>query len=391
MGLTSHKVLALAGLLAVLAMAATVGAWPRLARPSWRAVLGRIGVLLGTQLAVLCALGLVANDYFAFYNSWNDLLGTGGNAQVTVANKDARAQSVPNRPARATATTVALLGQEPVQGRGAIGRGPASSGRIDVVTIPGPASGLSTQGYVYLPPQYFQPAYARQQFPAAIVMTGFPGDARNLITRLNYPGIALQLMQSGRMRPVVLVLTRPSPAMPRDTECEDIPNGPQSDTYFTRDVPRVIETSYRVSADPHAWAVVGDSTGGYCALKLVIRHPDTFRSAVSIAGYYRADEDATTGDLFGGSPQRRNTADLMWRLRNLPQPPVSLMLAGPARGDGDYQHQTDAFLAAAQPPMTVATATVPEGGHNFETWSRLLPPTLKWLSAHLSVPPPYPG
>ncbi|MEV6206634.1 alpha/beta hydrolase-fold protein [Kitasatospora sp. NPDC051914] len=377
MGLTSTTVLVIAISVALLLLAATVVWWPRLARPSWQAVLGRIGALLTTQIAVLCAIGLAANNYFAFYSSWDDLLGTGDPGPVSVQ------AAVDGRPAAAPPVVKAhLLGKEPVQGGTG---GPEQTGEIHAVRITGSHSGLSTDAYVYLPPQYFQPAHAQKHFPAAVVMTGFPGDAKNLITRLNYPSAALQLMQAGKMQPTVLVLMRPSPAMPADTECEDIPGGAQSETYFTKDVPKVISASYRVSAAAAGWGVVGNSTGGYCAVKMAMRHPEVFPTAVALSGYYKAAEDATTGDLFKGSQQRRNEADLMWRLNNLPQPKISVLLAGPQAGDGGYKPGTEAFQKAVKAPMTANTAWVPQGGHNFRTWSQLLPPSLEWLSQHLTA------
>ncbi len=379
MGLTSHKVLALTVLFAVLVTAATVWVWPRLARPTWQAVLGRIGTIMATQLAVLVALGLVANNYFAFYSSWDDLLGTGDDGPVTIRTELGAGR--PGDPVR-----VEPLGRVDVQGGGAVGRDAKQAGEIHVVRIAGASTGLSTDGYVYLPPQYFQPEYAQRSFPAVIVTTGFPGDAKNLVTRLNYPGAALKLMQSGRMQPTVMVLMRPSPAMPADTECEDVPGGPQSDTYFTRDVPRAVEGSYRVSADPQAWGLMGNSTGGYCALKLAMRHPDVFPTAVSLSGYYRAAEDPTTGDLFRGSEQRRNDADLVWRLKHRPSPRVAVLVSGSQEGDGDYRRQTEEFIAAARPPMKVSSSMLTTGGHNFQTWGRLLPSSLEWMSQHLKVP-----
>ncbi|MFJ9951614.1 alpha/beta hydrolase [Kitasatospora sp. NPDC091207] len=376
MGLTSHKVLALTVLIAVVLTAGTVWLWPRLAKRSWRAVLGRIGALLATQLAVLAALGLVANNYFAFYGSWDDLLGTGDNGPVVIQNKaDASGR-----------LQVETIGHASVKGGGALGRDPRQSGEIREVRIDGASTRLSTEGYVYLPPQYFQPEYAQKQFPAVIVSTGFPGIAKNLVTRLNYPGAALKLLQEGRMQPTVMVLMRPSPALPQDTECEDIPGGAQSETYFTKDVPAAIQATYRVSADPQAWGFMGNSTGGYCALKLAMRHPEVFPTAVSLSGYYQAADDPTTGDLFKGSQQRRNEADLMWRLKNLPHPGVSVLLAGTREGDGDYRRDTEAFVAAAHGPMKVSYSMMKTGGHNFETWSRLLPSSLEWLSQHLKVP-----
>ncbi|MEV4611176.1 alpha/beta hydrolase-fold protein [Kitasatospora sp. NPDC049258] len=372
MGLTSHKVLAIAAAAAVLAATATVRGWPRLAGPGRRAVAGRIGALLATQLAMLLALALAANSYFSFYGSWDDLLGTPAGGPVTVTT------GTPGGELR-------VLGREPVRGGGAVGREPGASGEIQAVKIAGPRSGLSTDGYVYLPPQYFRPEYAGRRFPAVVVMTGFPGDARNLITRLNYPGAALRLNLAGRMPPTVLVLLRPSPAMPADTECEDAPGGARAETYLTRDVPAAVAAGYRVSPDPRSWAVMGNSTGGYCALKLAMRHPEVFPSAVALSGYYRAAEDASTGDLFGGSPRRREEADLLWRLRHLPPPGIAVLLAGAERGDGDYLADTRAFAAAVRAPMSLATATVPEGGHNFGTWGRLLPAALEWLAGRLRV------
>lgn len=75
MGLTSNKVLALAVVAGVLLFAGTVWWWPRLAGRSVRAVLGRAGLLLATQVAVFAAVGLVANQSFGFYGSWADLFG----------------------------------------------------------------------------------------------------------------------------------------------------------------------------------------------------------------------------------------------------------------------------------------------------------------------------
>ncbi|MFE4601157.1 alpha/beta hydrolase [Kitasatospora indigofera] len=376
MGLTSHKVLALAVLFAVLVTAGTVRIWPRLARPTWTAVLGRLGTLMATQLALLAVIGLLANNYFAFYSSWDDLLGPGDDGPVEIRTKlDAGHDG-----------RVEPLGRVPVKGGGAVGREPGQAGEIQQVRIPGATTGLSTEGYVYLPPQYFRPEYAHRTFPVVIVTTGFPGDARNLVTRLNYPGAALRLLQGGRMQPTVLVMMRPSPAMPADTECEDVPGGPQSDRYFTEDVPRAVRASYRVSADPQAWGLMGNSTGGYCSLKLAMRHPEVFPTAVSLSGYYRAAEDATTGDLFRGSPQRRDDADLIRRLDRAPHPRVAVLLAGTREGDGDYLRQTEEFVAAVRAPMKVSFSLLRSGGHNFQTWERLLPSSLEWLSQQLKVP-----
>ncbi|MFF0389125.1 alpha/beta hydrolase [Kitasatospora sp. NPDC004615] len=368
--------LALSALFSALMIAGTVWLWPRLAKKSWQAVLGRLGTIIGTQLAVMCTLGLVANNYFAFYSSWADLLGTNEDGPVTIQNQ-----------MLGRTKGVEKISSENVRDTGAMGRDPAQVGRLEKVRLPGAATGLSTEGYVYLPPQYFQPAFRDKHFPAAIAITGFPGDAKNLITKLNYPAVQLKLSTEGKAKPTVLVLMRPSPAMPRDTECEDVPGGPQSDRYFSADVPAALRSSYRIAEGPGSLGVIGNSTGGYCALKLAMRHPEVFSAAVSLSGYYKAADDPTTGDLFGGDQQRREEADLNWRLAHLPAPGTALLVGGSREGDGDYFSETERFRAAAKGTATTVSAiTLDTGGHNFNTWSRMLPASLGWLGEHLANP-----
>lgn len=90
------------------------------------------------------------------------------------------------------------------------------------------------------------------------------------------------------MQPTVLVMMRPTVAPPRDTECVDIPNGPQTETFFTKDLRADIAGHYRIGREARSWGVIGDSTGGYCALKMAMRHPDAYSSAVALSGAYKA-------------------------------------------------------------------------------------------------------
>ncbi|MFE7527613.1 alpha/beta hydrolase [Kitasatospora sp. NPDC057542] len=376
MGLTSHKLLALVALLAVLTVLGTLRVWPRLAVRSWPAMFLRLGTIAVTQLALLALLGLAVNDYFVFYSSWSDLLGhEHGTGVIHTTGGGVGAGPV----------GVQVLGRADITGAGAVNRDPARIGRLEQVRLPGSTTGLSSDGYVYLPPQYFQPGGGARHFPAAMVLTGFPGDATNLVTKLRYPATELDLLRTGAMKPTVLVLMRPSPTMPRDSECEDIPNGPQAQRYFTTDVPADLRASYRVLDGTGSLGIVGDSTGGYCAVKLGMEHPETFSVAVSLSGYFKAAEDATTGDLFGGSAQRRAEADLDWRQAHLPMPPLAVLLAG-SKQDGSTYADASAFAAAARPPLVVVQETVDTGGHNFTTWDRLIPPALGWFSAHLRDP-----
>lgn len=389
MGLTSTTLLIVVIALAVGGLAGSaVWIWPRLTARTFGAVMGRAGVLAGTQVLTLAAIGLLVNNYFGFYGSWDDLLGI-RSAPVPAVQEAGPApgrEVRPRDPMREPAQDrvpdrMRVLRTADVHINGNFRQ---SAGQLKEVLIAGGATRLSTLAYVYLPPQYFAEEYAHTRFPVIVGLTGYPGDPRNLISRMNMPAVAAHTIAEGRMPPTVLVLTRPTVAPPRDTECMDVPHGPQVETFFTRDLRDVVTRSLRVATTSAGWGVLGGSTGGYCALKLTMRHPEAYSAAVSLSGYFQPPADATTGDLFGGSARLRRENDLMWRLTHLPSPPVSVLVTSSKQGESNYT-STLRFLDTVRPPMRAASLILPSGGHNFTTWSRELPQALPWLANHLTA------
>ncbi|MEE1756723.1 alpha/beta hydrolase [Streptomyces sp. SP18CS02] len=369
MGLTSNKVLALATLLAVALFAATVWLWPRLARGGWRAVSGRVGLLLATQLALFASVGLLANNYFLFYGSWADLFGQKQDMGVVVDHS-------------AGGGRVKVVGRQKLDVPG--GGRPETGGQIQKVVIVGEKSKIDSPAYVYLPPEYFQPEYAGKTFPASVVLTGYPGTAENLLKGLKYPRTAYDQAKSGKMQPMILVMMRPTVAPPRDTECVDVPGGPQSETYFAEDLPRAISSAYRVGTEPRNWGFMGNSTGGYCALKIAMHHPERFAVGVGLSAYYKAAEDVTTGDLFHGDRKQRQRADLLWSLDNLKPGASSFLVTTSEQGEGNLK-ATRAFIGKVKAPARVSSITLDSGGHNFNTWTREIPPALAWMSGRLKA------
>ncbi|MEV0188495.1 alpha/beta hydrolase [Kitasatospora purpeofusca] len=372
LSLTGLPLQIVAAVLAVGVFAATMWLWPKFGGHGWKAWTGRIGAFLATQLAVLVAMGLIANGYFGFYSSWSDLLGTNGKPGTVVDHQ-------PN-----AAATLSVTGEKNMYS--AQGSARDRSGVIQEVSVRGPQSGLSSDAYVYLPPQYFQPEYAQSRFPMALVLAGYPGSAEKLITLMQYPASALTAIEEKKLPPTVLVLMRPTLVGNRDTECMDVPGGPQVETFFTSDLPKALSAGYRIGTDPANRAVIGNSTGGYCALKFALRKPDAYRSAISLSGYYTAPIDETTGDLFAGNDRLKQENDLVWRLRNKPAEPVALLLA--TSYDENNYEGTQAMVGAFKAPTQLSTITLDTGGHNFHTWTREIPPALEWLGKHLTMPQP---
>ncbi|MBL1095236.1 alpha/beta hydrolase [Streptomyces coffeae] len=374
MGLTSNNIVIIAVITAVLLFAATIWLWPRLAGRGVTAVLGRVGMLVATQLTVFAAFGLFANQSFGFYGSWSDLFGKEDTPGVVV-NHD-----TPGNGVRVTETR-----HVKVDG----GSSPKVAGRIEKVNIQGPVSKIASSAYIYLPPEYFKPEYAKRKFPAALVLTGYPGTTEALINGLKYPQNAHALAKNGRMQPTILVMMRPTVAPPRDTECVDVPDGPQTETYFTKDLPKAVSAHYRVGREARNWGVIGNSTGGYCALKMAMRHPEAFSAAAGLSPMYKAPIDATTGDLFGGSKQLERENNLMWRLDHKPAPPVSLLVSSSERGEKNYR-ATMQFVNKVKTlnrrgePTRISSMILETGGHNFNTWRREVPAALEWMGGRLS-------
>ncbi|MEU3502706.1 alpha/beta hydrolase-fold protein [Streptomyces hundungensis] len=369
MGLTSNKVLALAAFLAVVLFAVTIWLWPRLARRSWKAVTGRIGLLLATQLAIFASVGLAANNSFLFYGSWADLFGQEQDLGTVVDHS-------------AGGKNVKVVGTQKPDTPGA-GK-PQLGGEIQKIVLGGEKSKITSPAYVYLPPEYFQKAYEHKTFPASIVLTGYPGTAENLLKGLRYPKTAWAQAKQKKMQPMILVMMRPTVAGQRDTECVDIPGGPQTETFFAKDVPDAISANYRVGTKPANWGFIGNSTGGYCALKIGMHHPERFAASAGLSAYYDAADDPTTGDLFHGDKHERNRANLLWSLDHIRPGPSSFLVTSSLSGEENYK-PTQSFIKKVKAPGRVSSITLDSGGHNFNTWRREIPPTLEWISGRLSA------
>jgi enterochelin esterase-like enzyme len=390
MGLTSGFFTWLMAVVAVGSLAAIIWAWPRVARQRLHHIAVRLVMVAASQLLVIAAFLVWMNGYFSFYGSWSQLLGTG---------RPARAEQLLH--ARTAGRQVVIYGSQPgpAPGRsrpaplaapaGGIPRpgppsGPAEAGKVVQIAISGARTGLNSgPGYVYLPPQYFQPAYRKTRFPVVLALTGYPGVAGGIVHRLALPAVAARLLAAGRIRPTVFVMLSVSPLFPYDTECTDIPAGPQVESFYAQDVTHAIEQAFRVTSSPAGWGVIGYSTGGFCAAKLAMMYPSRFSAAVSMAGYYQAYGGRFVRDLWGGSVAYRRENSPAWRLRHLPAPPVSVLVTSSRIGEQSLPG-TLAFLRLIHPPMRGYSLIIPQGGHNFRTWSRELVPSLEWLSRRLA-------
>jgi pimeloyl-ACP methyl ester carboxylesterase len=333
-------------------------AWRRLPDRTSGAVL-RLSMIIGCQAVAILAAGVVLNRTFLFYDSWGELLGPGRDDSGVVAITD-NGQLVP---------------------------GDGSQGRISILAVHGKVSGATDQVLVWLPPQYDASAAAGTKFPVLMVLPGQPGTPAGIFKILNLGTDAMEVIKSGQVRPFVAVLPPLSIAPPRDTECTDIPGGPQADSWLATDVKEAVIRHFRVT--PAHWSTIGWSTGAFCASKMLLRHPTSFVGAVSIGGYFNAEEDHSTGNLFNHSRVLRNENSPLWLIRHTLAYPVHLLIIT-SKGDRDSWdgvHYADAqkAIAAAGGIPGVSTIVLQSGGHNFATYAPTVVPALAWLGKNAGL------
>lgn len=198
------------------------------------------------------------------------------------------------------------------------------------------------------------------------------------LNKLHVTAVLDREIAAGRMAPTVVVFPYTSPDAMLDTECADLVDGAQSETFLTVDVPAAARKRLHVRSDAGGWALIGYSAGGYCADDLVLRHPGRYTAAASLSGYARP------GIRIGDGTEKTLYNDL-WRLEHLPIPAVELYLAC-GRTDLPSLRDTLALARAARPPLSVTTAYVSGGGHNPRTWQAMEAPALDRLSASLGRP-----
>jgi len=188
------------------------------------------------------------------------------------------------------------------------------------------------------------------------------------------PDVSAFAYAAGRL-PLAILLFLPAGLSSSDQGCLNQPGGVQAQTFFAQDVPRVLQTAAAASSSASQWALLGDQSGGYCALQLALDDSGVF----SVAAAPPASYARPPGPGAAGSPQLSQQDDLLWQLRHLPPQPLSVLVAGPGAAPGLGPARE--LAALARPPMHVASASLAPG-----RWP--LTPVLDWIGAVLRAPAP---
>lgn len=356
MSLTSPVLLVLITVSAVAGPIAMIVFWHR-GNNGIRARLLRLVGIVACQALAIGAVGLYANNQYGFYNSWGEVLGESHSAVGAVD----------------------LTSLVPADG---------SQGRVMTISVKVPnAHGLGAPRLpvlVWVPKGYDDLRNRFTRYPTLMVLPGQPSSPEAMFNGFAFGRQATQAIDSGQVKPFIAVFPPLMIAAPRDTECTNVPAGPQAETWLSTSVRE--QVIHRVRADPSGakWSALGFSTGGFCAAKLLLRNRNLFSAAVSIGGYFEAETDHTTGDLFKGSARLRQENSPLWLIKQPPQQQTNLLIVASKLDTDTWKPgakyaDTSKMVTQSSGIPGVATLLLNTGGHNYRTYQPTLPECLAWL------------
>ncbi|RAG82140.1 esterase [Streptacidiphilus pinicola] len=359
MSLTGTPFFVLTVMVMIGALTALFVFWNRIPGPRPARMGGRLGLAVFSQLtAVIAVLVYVNNSMGPFYESWSDLFGGSSAPPVTTSVAGGgHGHDAPPRDGKLSFTEY----------------GP---GVMKAHTV-GARSGIDGSLYVWLPPQYHDPAYAQTAFPVVELLPGTPGTPQAWFGTMRVQEQMQKLMAAGKVKPMIMVSAKLNTLGGNtDAGCADIPGAAKTATWLAKDVPDLVRANFRAAKDPSGWGIMGYSAGAYCAVNLTVQHPESFRAAVSLSGYNTPESPLVTRDP---ALARANNPYLQLKLAGQ-QPPVSFLMAGSLQDQGTVP-AARALLGVLKHPGDSRLLTVQSGGHTPDVWRGMLPDALTWLSA----------
>jgi len=322
---------------------------------------------------------LAVNKYYGYYQTWGAMV-----ADLTQQAPSA-ASGVPHVELAANSRSGTLDGSRSHL------KAAQRQGYLMRLTVAGQRSGITRTVYVYLPPQYFQPAYRAYRFPVIELIHGQPGVPQDWITVVGVTRAFDRLLRDRLAQPAVLVMPDANGGDRISLQCLNQVGGPQDLTYLAVDLPAQIARALRVARPGPAWAVAGYSEGGFCAANMALRYPHQYGFAGVLSGYFTPLDNQLAGtgrpvSPFGGDTRLRDENTPLDELPNLPAATVipRFWLAAGAT-DGQDVLSAQRFWQELRPRQPGAPLTLtPGSGHTMTTWRAQIPSMLSWMTPRLA-------
>ena len=174
-------------------------------------------------------------------------------------------------------------------------------------------------------------------------------------------------------------------------------NPPQDrfEDYITRDLIADVESRFPVATGRANRAIIGNSMGGFGAVKIALRHPDLFAfvggisSAIDVPrrafSVKRLQQSRHYNSIFGpaGSPTRHeNDPFLLAREVNPETAPYFFLTCGEQEGLLPSNREFAALLTPRHFHYEFHTV---RGGHDWNQWNAWLPKLFQAVSAHIEL------
>ena len=251
------------------------------------------------------------------------------------------------------------------------------SGRVIQLALAGAQSGISRKGFVYLPPQYFEPAYARTRFPVLELLHGDPGAPTGWVYALNVPNLMDREINTGKIGPMIIVMPATFSG-PHGQDCLDAPGGQLDGTYLSTDVPGDIIREFRALPQGPNWAIGGLSDGGFCATNLALQYRGSYGAVASLDGFYSAYSDLVIMDkIFGATSPSIQANDPSTLVLDVHQSlPRFWIMSGSGNTTDTKAAQYFRQLVTTREPIQYVV--VNRGKHTPPAWRVALPSLIEW-------------
>lgn len=355
-----------------------------------RHVLVQLVTMLLVAALMLITVAVWINRTFAMYPSWSDLFLGAGNVSTAESIGADGQEAAPLTAKEAAALEAAQKApvpaalQNPLADTTLTGIKDTDRGQWAHVNIPANASDVTSDALVYLPAGYLQ--HPDQRYPVIMALSGIPGSPDAFKSSFDLGGLIEQRVASGAMKPSIVIAPRVYPGH-YDTECVDQTTmaghrqGHLWETWLAKDVVGYATSHLRTVQDPSAWTTYGYSAGGWCASMLSVRHPDLFRTSISLAGYFRPEY--AEHQVWTAPDDPRYDVPAIVRTK---KPAVTMYFF--AGADDPLPGPTLAEMkraVAASPggPTVLTVQMTPRGGHAMALWMSHAGTTIDWLCENI--------
>ncbi len=323
------------------------------------------------------------NKFYDYYQTWggmiNDLTGQGASSIPKYAGGAGTNKQFDKNIGRVTS-----LAED------------AQVGYLFQTSVVGARSHITRDVYVYLPPQYFQKAYAHYKFPVIELLHGSPGNPQAWVDVMGVIPTFLNLLVTHPGDTAVLVMPDTDGGEQYGLQCLNNPGGIQDMTFVALDVPAAIARVARVQPPGRAWGLAGYSEGGYCTANIALQDPAGYGAAGVMSGYFspilstvpagnKPGARQVRVNVFRGLPARQLVNTPQAYVTRVPVNDVlpAFWLAAGAQDKPDVVAAQN-FRQLLQTRVANVPLVIIPGGHQGSVWRAALDPMLRWMTPQLA-------